>query len=37
MGSTFFGDAVGAAVARLATPPQLKIDRGMDGRASGCA
>jgi hypothetical protein len=35
MGSTRFGDAIAANVARPAAPQQIETDRGIDGRARG--
>jgi hypothetical protein len=37
MGSTFTGDTVAADATRLVAPRQTETDRGIDGRASGCA
>jgi hypothetical protein len=37
MGSTFFGGTVAVYTTRPAPPQMTETDRGIDGRASGCA
>jgi hypothetical protein len=36
MGSTLFGGARSADSVETAAPPLIEIDRGTDGRVSGC-